>query len=361
MPFRPIASEGNASGIPLVEPASSAAPAAKTRVDWVDGAKGLAILLVALYHSGLLLMENNMAPEVWRDIGRIFATFRMPLFFLAAGLFAGSVIARPWRDLWNSRLRLLVWMFALWTFIRFGYFAAVPLESRLGETGLRNLVLAPIIPTSGLWFLHALFFFFVVAKVMKGRIPTPIQIGAAAGLSAAFLSVATFNSLSYNGMARYFFFFLLGCYGKQWILKAAERPRWLLMLGMTALFAVLATVIYGQHLELIPGVAFGLSLIAVSAGILIARCLAATPLASSLAFMGKNTLPIYVTNVIVIAAIITVLHLLPALPSAVAAFLPVVVAALTVAIGLLVWVALRNLLPWLYEAPRFTRLPAARK
>jgi uncharacterized membrane protein YcfT len=274
MPSGPLASAGTASGLPLVDPAASAAPAAKPRVDWVDGAKGLAILLVALYHSGLLLMENNMAPEVWKDIGQVFATFRMPLFFLAAGLFSGSVIARPWRELWNSRLRLLVWMFALWTFLRFGYFAAVPLESRLGETGLRNLVLAPILPTSGLWFLHALFFFFVVAKLMKGRIPILLQIGVAAALSVTFMSGVSFDSLSYNGMARYFVFFLVGSHAKTWILAANERPRWLLTPAMIALFGGLATVTYGLDLELVPGVSFGLSLIAVMAGILLSRCLA---------------------------------------------------------------------------------------
>jgi uncharacterized membrane protein YcfT len=331
-------------------------PVVRSRVDWVDGAKGLAILLVALYHSGLLLLENNMAPEVWRDIGRVFATFRMPLFFLAAGLFSGSVIARPWRELWNSRLRLLVWMFAIWTFIRFGYFAAVPLESRLGETGLRNLVLAPILPTSGLWFLHALFFFFVVAKLMRGRVPALLQIGVAAVLSAAFLSGVSFDSLSYNGMARYFVFFLVGCYAKNWILAANEHPRWLLMVAMTALFGALATTIYGNQLELIPGVSFGLSLTAVAAGILISRCLAATPLSKSLAYIGKHTLPIYVTNVIVIAAIITILKLMPELPATVLLVLPVIVAALTIVIGLLIWVTLRRYLPWLYEAPRFSRM-----
>jgi uncharacterized membrane protein YcfT len=337
---------------------STATPATKPRVDWVDGAKGIAILLVALYHSALLLMENDMAPSWWADLGRVFATFRMPLFFLAAGLFAGSVIARPWRELWNTRLRLLVWMFALWTFIRFGYFAAVPLESRLGETSLRNLVLAPILPVSGLWFVHALFFIFIVAKLMRNRVPVPIQIGAAAVLSITFMSGVSFDSLSYNGMARYFVFFLIGCYGKQWILAANERPRWLLMVGATALFGLLAVGVYGSGSQLIPGVAFGLSLVAVSAGILMSRCLAATPVARGLAFIGKNTLPIYVTNVIAICAVISLLKLLPALDASVAAGLPVVVAALSVAIGLLLWVGLRNRITWLYEAPRFTRIRA---
>jgi len=328
----------------------------RTRVDWVDGAKGLAILLVALYHSALLLMEDDMAPAWWADLGRVFATFRMPLFFLAAGLFAGSVIARPWRELWNSRLRLLVWMFALWTVIRFGYFAAVPLESRLGETSLRNLVLAPVLPVSGLWFVHALFFIFIAAKLMRNRIPAPIQIGAAAILSIAFMSGVSFDSLSYNGMARYFVFFLIGCYGKQWILAATERPRWTLMVAATALFGVLAVGVYGNSLQLIPGVAFALSLIAVSAGILMSRCLAATPAARGLAFVGKNTLPIYVTNVIAICAVISLIKLLPAFDGWIAGALPVVVAALSVVIGLVLWVGLRNRVKWLYEAPSFTKI-----
>jgi hypothetical protein len=64
-----------------------------------------------------------------------------------------------------------------------------------------------------------------------------------------------------------------------------------------------------------------------------------------------------VTNVIVIAAIITILKLvLPDLPAGLSMVLPVLVAAVAVVIGLLLWRALRRYLPWLYEAPRFTRI-----
>jgi uncharacterized membrane protein YcfT len=343
----------------LDERSNIVAPIARVRVDWVDDAKGIAIVLVVLFHSGLLLMENNMAPDVWVFFGRVFSTLRMPLFFLASGLFAASVIARPWRDLWNSRLRLLVWMLVLWTIVRFGYFAVVPMDTRPGETNVTKVLLTLIEPSSGLWFLHALVLLFVIAKVMRNRIPVVVQIGVAAIVSFAFLSGVSLDSLSYNGIGRYLFFFLLGCYARQWILKFTERPRWVLMLSLTVLFATLATIIYRLHFERIPGVAFGLSLIAVSAGILIARCLAATPLTRVFTFIGKNTLPIYVTNVVIVAAIVTGLQrFIPDIPAGVALVLPVLVAAVTVGSGLLLWVGTRRLAPWLYLAPRFTRIPS---
>ena len=133
--------------------------AVSSRVQWVDAAKGMAILLVALHHAVILLGQMDLTAGPWGQVNRTLQVFRMPLFFAASGLFAASVINRPWKVLWSSRLSLLAWVFLLWSVIRFLYFTVLPMEARPQETNLMKLLAAPLLPTSGLWFIHALLFF----------------------------------------------------------------------------------------------------------------------------------------------------------------------------------------------------------
>lgn len=50
------------------------------RVEWVDTAKGICILLVVLHHCAQLLQASY-------PLQRVFLTFRMPLYFILSGLF----------------------------------------------------------------------------------------------------------------------------------------------------------------------------------------------------------------------------------------------------------------------------------
>lgn len=199
--------------------------AGRTRIGWIDTAKGIAILLVALHHAIIFLEPRDLSEEIWGATSLLFQTFRMPLFFLAAGLFAGSAVARSWNGLWRTRLALLVWAYLLWTVIRFFYFLAFPDPGRAWETDLPRLLISPIWPSTGLWFLHALVVFLVVTKVMQGRISPALQIAGAAIISAAVFAYPVIPNLSYSGMATYFVFFLAGCHGRALVTRLAEQVK----------------------------------------------------------------------------------------------------------------------------------------
>jgi uncharacterized membrane protein YcfT len=339
------------------------------RVEWVDVAKGLAIVLVAIYHANLLLSQSGLGVPVWDDINAVFVTVRMPLFFLAAGIFAASVVQRPWRMLWASRLALLAWAFLLWTVIRFVYFSVVPMELRPFETSVTRLLAAPVWPTSGLWFLHALVVFFVASKLMWAHVPPAWQLGLAAVCSVAFFSYLSVRNLSYDGMARYFLFFLAGLHLRGRILSMTAEPR--PAVAALALFAFGGAVVAVKVFDLAaaPGVLTLLGIVAVTASVLLARVLAATPLVRPLTFLGRNTLPIYVTHVILIAMVATVLAKV-GVPVEWLIALPPLVAAAVIAVALLAErLASRSVLrflyavppPLLFEAARPVRLPGAQQ
>ena len=66
-----------------------------TRIDWVDYAKGICIVLVVLMHS-TLGVEKAAGSESWLNPFIDWARpFRMPDFFLISGLFLANRIGRP--------------------------------------------------------------------------------------------------------------------------------------------------------------------------------------------------------------------------------------------------------------------------
>ena len=91
---------------------------AKARVDWVDYAKGWCIILVVMMHS-TLGVEEAMGRESWLHGFIEWARpFRMPDFFLVAGLFLSRTIDRPWRDYLDRKVLHFGYFYVLWTLIQ---------------------------------------------------------------------------------------------------------------------------------------------------------------------------------------------------------------------------------------------------
>ncbi|MCE4268212.1 acyltransferase [Rhodococcus sp. MS16] len=312
----------------------------KTRTLWVDIAKAIAIVLVVLYHSALFLVADDLTPEYWTKINRTFQTFRMPLFFFAAGLFASSVINRSWAMLWKSRLALLAWTFILWTVLRYAFFWIVPSPLPLDESNPVLLLMAPVWPQTGLWFLHALAIFFVAAKAMKVlRIPPVVQVVGAALVSAAFFAGVSVGNISYNGMFQYFVFFLTACHYREQITQGIQSlPRWSFIVAGLA-FGAIGGAAQALGSEQVYGVMFVVSAAAVIAGLTFSRAIENLPGASKVAWVGEHTLPIYVSHVLIIAGIAAILgqfrdvHLIDTLGP----LLPIAVAALALALSLALW------------------------
>jgi uncharacterized membrane protein YcfT len=164
--------------------AVSTAPLAAGRIDWVDYAKGICIVMVVMMHS-VLGVELAAGQTGFMHVLVAFAKpFRMPDFFLISGLFLPLVIDRDWRTYLDRKVLHFVYFYVLWVTIQFGFKApAFAADAGWGHAGYLYLE-SFIEPFGTLWFIYLLPVFFVVIKLTRG-LPPPLIWGVAALLEAA--------------------------------------------------------------------------------------------------------------------------------------------------------------------------------
>lgn len=338
-------------------PAPAPGAPSRNRLEWVDAGRGVAILLVVLYHASNWLAEAKLHVAYWQEINDVLATMRMPLFFTLSGLFASKWLTASWAALWNVKLRLLVWVFLLWevigTVVTYG---ALTLQGR--EFGLlheaRKLALSPLAPQLELWFLWVLALYFVVCKAIR-RVDVRVQLGVAGVLSAVALSVDfelvpwTVN-IGWSGALKYILFFLAGIHLRSWILAYAQRPA-RVHVTVFAVWALVATGVDVLELRFVPVVYVLNCLLGVLAGVALSRGLAGVAV---LRRLGANTLPIYLAHTPLVIMVTTLVVLVGAAEELDVVH-PVVPLALTaVAAASSLWLhraASRGRGRWLYEPP----------
>jgi uncharacterized membrane protein YcfT len=149
------------------------------RVDWVDYAKGICIVMVVMMHS-VLGVELASGQTGFMHVLVMFAKpFRMPDFFLISGLFLPLVIDRDWRTYLDRKVVHFAYFYVLWVTIQFGFKApAFASESGWAHVGVEYLG-AFIEPFGTLWFIYLLPIFFVVIKLTRNVPPALVWVVAA--------------------------------------------------------------------------------------------------------------------------------------------------------------------------------------
>ena len=164
---------------------SGACPSpASERIDWVDYAKGICIVMVVMMHS-TLGVEAAAGKQGFMHLFVEFAKpFRMPDFFLISGLFLARVIGRDWRTYLDRKVVHFAYFYVLWVTIQFA-FKAPAFAAEQGWTHVGVMYLQSFIePFGTLWFIYLLPVFFVVTKATL-RVPAIVIWLAAAALETA--------------------------------------------------------------------------------------------------------------------------------------------------------------------------------
>ncbi|WP_164983927.1 acyltransferase family protein [Cellulomonas endophytica] len=308
------------------------------RVAWVDVAKGASVVLVVLHHTLLALTATGYAPRVLLEASTALGTLRMPLFFLASGLFAGRALAGPWGPLLRRRVALFAWVYVLWCALRLPFFSLLAHGLDLAAwPSPAVLVHALWQPSSSLWFVHALAVFSLAGRLLR-PVPVPVRLGGAAVLSAVVGSgLVPVDSYAWRSMGAYLVFFLLGAHGSGALRRAVARlTRPAAAAGALALgaaFAVATAAVHGSELARVPGVRLGVGLVAVAAAVLAAAAVGDGRLAAVPRRLGTRTLDVYLVHGLLLAA---ALHVVVAVVPAPAGGPPPLPAAAGLTVALVV-------------------------
>src|ERR1700759_1112662 len=91
------------------------------RVDWVDYARGICIVMVVMMHSTLGVELAAGREGFMHAVVEFARPFRMPDFFLISGLFLARVIDRDWRDYLDKKVVHFAYFYVLWVTIQFAF------------------------------------------------------------------------------------------------------------------------------------------------------------------------------------------------------------------------------------------------
>lgn len=323
------------------------------RVAWIDAARGTAIALVVLHHAALRAAAAGSA-DWWVALTSMLQTVRMPLFFTVAGLVAVRWVGdrTTWPQLLRGKVLLLVWVYLVWLVVRYAWFLALP--GGRAMTPHDELLVRLWLPAGG-WFVMALAAMFVIARAVH-RLPQPLVLGVASGVSIAFLAEwVRPGNLMWDGVGSYLVFFLAGIALRGHVLAAVERLTRVSALVVIAGWSVAYLGCAAAGVTDAPGVGFALRVAGVAAGVSVGLLLRRS---TTLRALGRGTLPVYLTHQLLVVTAVAWLSSTrdlaehPLLHLAAPLLLVAVVLPLSYGWGRL---APRIGLGWLFELPRRSR------
>jgi len=271
-----------------------------TRIDWVDFSKGLCIILVVLMHS-THGVEKAFGAESWLhgfiDWAR---PFRMPDFFLIAGLFLSRRIDRPWRSYLDTKVVHFAYFYIIWMTIWY----VLKLPAFIGDKGLGSaLLLYPlsfIQPLGTLWFIYMLAVFFVVVKLLR-HAPVIVVWLAAVVLHAMHIET---GARIIDEFAARFVFFYSGYAFAVHVFSVADffdRQRTVSILNALVIWSTLnAWAVFGGWSQL-PVIELAMGYAGTAAVIAVGVMLARYRFGRFIGYCGQNTILIFLSYFVFMA------------------------------------------------------------
>jgi uncharacterized membrane protein YcfT len=286
------------------------------RLDWVDAARGVCVLLVILLHVRIFVYAPLAPPtngvEIWTQLTEFFGAFRLPLLFAVSGLVASRRVRAGWSDR-RTVLRAvsLYWLYLVWltVYALLSIVVIAPgIPFRVTSVGAYALQL--IVPNSMLWFIFALAVYVVLLSSLH-RVRPAVMLGVFAVVSVASgAAPMTRDEALWLHAVYYAVFFAAGVYlAPQLRALASSRARWRVPVAVAAF--IVCQVLWQQGVEgtvlesglrlLRDGSAIVLSIIVIELAV------RWRPFAAVSGAIGRRTLPIFVLQL----PLIWLLFLLP--------------------------------------------------
>tara|TARA_B110000240_G_scaffold3750_1_gene4246 strand:- start:10417 stop:11400 length:984 start_codon:yes stop_codon:yes gene_type:complete len=283
------------------------------RINWIDQAKGIGILLVVIGHMNI--------PQ---ELSKIIFSFHMPLFFFISGyLYNEKKYSVNFENVFYSKLKSLVWPFITFTIFYLILSVFINQNSIINSFDYVNFFKGNRSLNTPLWFLTALF----STEIIFSQIIRFFNIRKAIFLILLILIIGFFNAIFW----RYSFFlnidialvtilfFLVG-----WLFKKYNWGKSIFKKGRTLLYIIIAAIIllltsltnekinileniYGNLILMLLAVIFGISLT-----ILLAKqILNFKFLRIVFEYFGKNSLIILGVHIILAPFVVSIFGQMP--------------------------------------------------
>ena len=330
-------------------------PQKAKRVDWVDIGKGFCIFMVVMLHSTGGVEEATGVQGWLHPVVEFARPFRMPDFFLIAGLFLSRRIDRPWPEYFDRKVLHFAYFYVLWMGIQVGLKTGV-------KTGISDIpgdfLYALVQPFGALWFIYLLPIFFVVTKLLRSVHPAIVLIPAAILQSTA---VGT-GSIVLDEFAIRFVFFYAGYAFAPAVFAFAERVGehpGIAAAGLAVWALVNGGLVYAGVAGN-PGFSLALGAIGALAVVSMAVLLTRTRLSQPLRYCGENSIVIFLAFFLPMAST-RILLLKTGIVGDVGTMSLIVTFAAIIGSLVLFWAVRGTRLGFLFKRPAWARYePAAR-
>ncbi|MET4003001.1 peptidoglycan/LPS O-acetylase OafA/YrhL [Arthrobacter sp. UYCu511] len=318
-------------------------PQAGTRLQWMDTLRGLAILLVLIWHAPAIPALFGYEMPLWLEaVNNFFLPLRMPTLMFLSGLLLTRSMGKGLKIYYVGKFKALLWPYLLWA----------GLHMVLYGHGLELSSPRAWIATGYLWFLFYITCYYMVAPLVT-KLP--------AWLPPIALIVASIPLE--DGLAKkllYFAgFFFAGHLAMQHRNILAKLTQWPIAGYCGAIAALFGIVSAARGTELAYRGEFALfSLMGIVAAITLTEKYSAARWVRPVAFVGRNSLIYYVAH---FPIILCVLYLVEAmgLGNVWLIAIPGLILSLVICTLLSKW---RQVIPvrWLFQAPDPTKIVSSR-
>ena len=326
----------------------------KSRVNWVDYAKGICIVLVVMMHTTLGVEKAAGALSWLHGFITWAKPFRMPDFFLISGLFLAARVHKPWREYLDSKVLHFAYFYVLWMSLQ-SLFKAWPLYQAGGfDSVIQDYAHAFVEPYGTLWFIYMLAIFFVVVKLTVNVPPVLMFVGGAALEMAP---IETGNLIMDEFAARFVYFYA-GFWLARHVFAFAEgvgRMNVAAIVSGLLIWGYANTIMVANGYAGLAGYSLALgfvgALAVVSTGVLLSKFDWAKPLR----YAGENSIVIYLAFFLFMAVTRTVLLRLNLIPDLGMVALVTTVAGVLGPVFLF-WAVNNTRLAFLFHRPSWARL-----
>lgn len=268
-----------------------AIPAIPGRINWIDATKGLTIMMVVTMHISLGTQAMLGGSDMWLvDFTNFVRPFRVPLFFIIAGLFAAKALQANWRKFLDTKILHFAYFYFLWAVLQLGIKLALPGEGN-HNLSFADFWLLPFEPFATLWFIYALALFFLMARLTRA-VPPAVMLAFAGALYAADIHTGWTAVDEFSGR---FIFFLVGLHASRLVLDFANwtnRHKVIALgiaaLGLTAVFVLQNNAVIEPRFDQLCAALYG-----ATAVIAFMAAFSGAAIMRPFTFVGEQSLTVY--------------------------------------------------------------------